>query len=347
MERTDHTFHVTQPVELESGEQLPGFQLRYTTLGRLNEDRSNVVWICHALTGNSDFTSWWGQLVQPGGPFDPEKYFIICANALGGCYGSTGPLSVNPLTQEPYFHDFPVLTNRDVVRAFALLRKHLNLPRIDTIIGGSLGGQHVLEWAIQEPDVFDKIVAIATNAWHSPWGIAFNEAQRMAIEADKTWTTRDERAGLKGLQAARAIGILSYRNYIAFGKTQSEKQINVTQDFRAATYQRYQGEKLARRFNAFTYYRFTQLMDSHHVGRNRESAEAALASIQARALIIGVEGDVLFPVEEQQYLAAHIPGAHLHILHSHYGHDGFLIEFDQLQSVLHTFLVQKKSNVIA
>src|SRR5688572_818097 len=183
MEKTDHTFHYNESFPLEAGERLPGFQLKYTTLGNLNEDRSNVIWVCHALTGNSDFTDWWRELFTSDSPFDPAKYFIICANMLGGCYGSTGPLSINPETGSPYFHTFPDITGRDVVRAFDLLRQSLKIEHIYAIIGGSLGGQHVLEWAIQQPNVFKHIIPIACNALHSPWGIAFNEAQRMAIEA--------------------------------------------------------------------------------------------------------------------------------------------------------------------
>jgi homoserine O-acetyltransferase len=338
MEKTDHTFHYPHPFELESGATLPGFQLRYTVLGRLNEDRSNVIWICHALTGNSDFTDWWRQLVQPGGPFDPEHYLIICANVLGGCYGSTGPLSLNPKTGEPYFHDFPELTNRDVVRAFSLLRQELRFKKIHTLLGGSLGGQHVLSWAILEPDLFERISPIACNAFHSPWGIAFNEAQRMAIAADSSWPERDARAGYQGLQAARAIGILSYRNYEAFGKTQAEKTHPVTRDFRAASYQRYQGEKLSKRFNAITYWRLTRMMDSHQVGFGYESVEAGLQQIKAQTLVIGVASDLLFPVTEQEFLVRNIEHAALQIIHSLYGHDGFLIEFDQLQGIIKKFL---------
>src|SRR4051812_49153867 len=186
MEKDDNTFHYDQPFELEVGSSLPSFQLRYTTLGKLNAERNNVVWICHALTGNSDFTDWWGELFNEGRFFDPKNYFIVCANVLGGCYGSTGPLSLNPKTGKPYYHTFPTITNRDVVRAFDLLRNELKIEKVHTLIGGSLGGQQALEWAIAQPEVFQHVIPIATNASHSPWGIAFNEAQRMAIETDAT-----------------------------------------------------------------------------------------------------------------------------------------------------------------
>ncbi|MBL7858096.1 MAG: homoserine O-acetyltransferase [Cyclobacteriaceae bacterium] len=338
MEKHDHTFHYKEKFELEAGSSLAGFQLRYTTFGKLNSDRSNVVWVCHALTGSSDFTTWWGDLFSESGPFDPRKYFIICANMPGGCYGSTGPLSVDPLTGNPFYHTFPVVTNRDVVRAFDALRQELHFEKIHTLIGGSLGGQQVLEWAIHQPDVFQNIIPIACNASHSPWGIAFNEAQRLAIQADPTWKESEPRAGLEGLKAARAIGMISYRQYETFQLTQSEKHHDKIEGFRAATYQQYQGDKLANRFNAFTYWALSKMMDSHNVGRNRESIESALKKIKASTLIIGIESDLLFPLSEQKYLVEQIPQAELEVIQSNYGHDGFLVEFDRMkESILHHF----------
>jgi len=337
MEKNEHTFHHQKNFELESGESLPGFQLKYATLGKLNADRSNVVWVCHALTGSADFTDWWGSLFNEGRFFDPRQYFIICANALGGCYGSTGHLSLNLKTGKPYYHTFPVLTNRDVVQAFDLLRQSLGIDQVHTLIGGSLGGQQVLEWAVQQPDVFQHIIPIATNAVHSPWGIAFNEAQRMAIEADATWKEDDHRAGVDGLKAARAIGMISYRYYDTYGQTQAEKTDETTDDFRASTYQRYQGQKLANRFNAFTYYGLSKMMDSHNVGRNRGGIVAALKSIKARTLVVGIDSDILFPLSEQKFLAENIPNARLEVMTSLYGHDGFLVEFEQLSGHIKKF----------
>ena len=346
MLKTDHTFHFNDVFELESGENLSSFQLKFTTVGNLNEERTNAVWVCHALTGSADFTDWWAGLFSADGPFDPAKHFIICANILGGCYGSTGPLSSKPDSNGAYYHDFPVLTNRDVVRAFDLLRLELKIKKIHAIIGGSLGGQQVLEWAIMQPQVFEHIIPIACNAFHSPWGIAFNEAQRLAIEADPTWKESDARAGMEGLKAARAIGMISYRHYNTYLETQSEKTIDKIDAFRAATYQRYQGEKLANRFNAYTYWLLSKMMDSHHVGRERTSAEAALNSIQAKALIIGIESDILFPLAEQKFLAEHIPQATLEVITSIYGHDGFLVEFDQLKQIITHYFNRSLSKVL-
>ena len=346
MLKTDHTFHFNDTFELESGETLPSFQLKFTTVGNLNEERTNVVWVCHALTGSSDFTDWWGGLFSADSPFDPAKHFIICANMLGGCYGSTGPLSNKPNSTRPYFHDFPVLTNRDVVRAFDLLRLELKIKEVHAIIGGSLGGQQVLEWAVLQPSLFQHIIPIACNAVFSPWGIAFNEAQRLAIEADQTWKDNDVRAGIEGLKAARAMGMISYRHYNTYTETQSEKGTNKIDDFRAATYQRYQGEKLANRFNAFTYWLFSKMMDSHNVGRNRQGIEPVLKQIKAKALVIGIETDILFPLHEQKYLSQQIPDATLEVLDSKYGHDGFLVEFDQMKKIIKHFLNKNYSKVL-
>lgn len=341
MIKSESIFHHHHNFKLESGSLLPGFQLKYTTLGQLNRERNNVVWVCHALTGSSDFTDWWQGLFETGSPFDPRDYFIICANTLGGCYGSTGPLSINPNTGKNYFHDFPLLTHKDIVRSFDLLRQHLGIEKIHTLMGGSLGGQQVLEWAIQQPDVFRHIIPVACNAQHSPWGIAFNEAQRMAIAADPTWKENEVRAGSNGLKAARAIGMISYRAYETYAETQAEKTNDKLDDFRAASYQQYQGQKLANRFNAFTYWILSKAMDSHNVGRGRESVEAALKSIRAKALVVGIENDILYPLSEQQFLAAKIPNAHLEVIESLHGHDGFLVEFDQFKTVVKNFLKSK------
>lgn len=343
MSKQEHTFHYPQPFELEAGDTLPGFQLHYTTLGTLNSDKSNVIWVCHALTGSSDVTSWWPALFGEGSVFDPANHFIICANMLGGCYGSTGPLSVNPETGAPYYHTFPTITNRDTMRAFNLLRQHLALDTVRVLIGGSLGGQQVLEWAIAQPQVFQHIIPIACNALHSPWGIAFNEAQRMAIAADNTWKEDRADAGLEGLKAARAIGMISYRHYHTFQKTQTDPS-PALDGHRASSYQQYQGKKLADRFNAFTYWTLSKKMDSHHVGRNREGVDQALQKIKAATLVIGIDSDLLFPVEEQQYLAQHIAGARLEVISSLYGHDGFLVEFEALDRIIQQFLATAPNN---
>ena len=332
-----HVFSHSETFSLESGATLPGFQLYYTTYGTLNEARDNVVWVCHALTANARVLDWWPGLFGPDALYNPDDYFIVCANMLGSCYGSTGPLSDNPLTDRPFYHDFPILTNRDIVRSFDLLRQHLDILQIHTLIGGSMGGQQALEWTIMRPGLVQHLIQIASNAQHSPWGIAFNESQRMAIRYDTTWTENTPTAGLNGMRTARAIALLSYRHYRTYATTQQEPSTEKTDGFRAASYQQYQGEKLALRFNAFTYWILSKAMDSHHVGRGRGSIEETLRAVQARCLFIGVDTDVLFPPAEQEFLALYVPRAQHTTIASNYGHDGFLIEVEKLTRTISHF----------
>ncbi|MBF8962785.1 homoserine O-acetyltransferase [Pontibacter sp. FD36] len=335
-------FHYQKQFQLESGALLPGFQLAYTTYGQLNEDQSNVVWVCHALTGSSDFTDWWSELFGEGKLYDPADWFVVCANTLGGCYGSTGPLAVNPETLQPYYHSFPQLTNRDIVRAFDLLRQDLGVAQVHTLLGGSLGGQQALEWAILQPEVFRNLIQVASNARHSAWGIAFNESQRMAIRQDPTWQTSTSQAGIAGLRTARAIAMLSYRHYTCYEASQQEPGNSITDDFRAASYQVYQGEKLAQRFNAYTYWLLSKAMDSHNIGRDRGGVEKALERLRAKTLFVGVDTDLLFPIEEQQQLHRLVPGSRFTQLRSGYGHDGFLVETAQLTQAIREFYETEK-----
>jgi homoserine O-acetyltransferase len=338
------------PFSLESGRTLPGFHLAYTTYGVLNEKKDNVVWVFHALTANSDPKEWWQGLVGESRFFNPGKYFIVCVNMPGSYYGSINPLDIDIQTGEPYYHNFPLFTTRDMIRAYKRLKQFLDIDKIHIGIGGSMGGQQLLEWAINEPELFEYIIPIATNAQHSPWGIAFNASQRWCIENDPTWKNKNNNAGIDGLKIARSIALISYRNYNTYndaqhGITDNTKNETVEhQLFKAETYQHYQGEKLAKRFNAFSYYFLSKSMDSHNIGRGRISTIAALQSIKAKALVIGIKTDILFPSSEQQFLAAHIPGAELYIINSYYGHDGFLLEFVQIQQLIQDFLSRKDAS---
>ncbi|MBX2943728.1 MAG: homoserine O-acetyltransferase [Cyclobacteriaceae bacterium] len=336
----DYLYQHNEHFNLESGSALPGFQLKYTTLGKLNSEQSNVVWVCHALTGDSSFNNWWGDLFTEEGPFSHREYFIVCANVLGGCYGSTGPLSVNPQTSEPYYHDFPIITNHDIVKAFDFLRVHLGIKQVHTLIGASLGGQQVLTWAIYKPEIFEHIILIACNAKHSPWGIAINEAQRMAIAADSSWESKEPSAGLDGLKAARAMSMPTFRSFEAF-ESQSDTENQKLERYNAASYQRYQGEKLANRFNAFSYWVLTKTMDNHNVGREFDNIREALNSIQSKALVIGIDSDLLFPVAEQEFIYENIQNAQFEIIQSKYGHDAFLIEINKLKSIIQFFIKSK------
>ena len=327
-----HSFRYAQEFDLELGGKLPGFELSYSTLGHLNKEKDNVIWVCHALTANADFSDWWSGLVES--IFDPSTYYIICANMLGGCYGSTGPLSNNPEDGKPYYHDFPSLTNRDIVRSFDLLRSHLDIKGIHTIMGGSMGGQQALEWSIQSPELVSNLILVGTNAVHSPWGVAFNESQRMAIATDPSWKDHSEEAGMEGMKAARAVALLSYRNYQCYLNTQREETDEITDNFKASSYQQYQGLKLYNRFNAYTYWYLSKAMDSHNVGRGRNGLPAALSKVKAKATIIGIRSDVLFPLEEQRFLAMNIRDSAYHEIESDYGHDGFLLELDKLSNII-------------
>ncbi len=332
---------VREKFELESGAVLSSLDIAYHTYGKLNKAGDNVIWVCHALTANSDVVDWWPGLVGKGDVIDTNKYFVVCANILGSCYGTTGPQSTNPETGTPYGKDFPLITIRDMVKAHVLLRKHLKIDKIKLAIGGSLGGQQVLEWAVIEPGLFEQICVLATNAQHSPWGIAFNEAQRMALEADPTLYDDHQDAGNAGLAAARAVAMLSYRSYMTYQNTQAEEDDRKWEGFLASSYQRHQGKKLVARFNVLSYLWLSRAMDSHNLGRDRDSIAEALHSIAARTLVIGVRTDVLFPIEEQSLLTTYIPRSRLEIIDSLYGHDGFLVETETIGALLKPFLAGK------
>jgi len=309
----------------ETGITLPSLSLHYCMEGEFIPGQSKVAWVCHALTASADCVSWWPELIGAGKAINPEEYFIICVNIPSSCYGSTGPLSVNPDTEEKYYETFPFFTIRDMVRSFIELRKHLGIETIDLLIGGSMGGYQCLEWAIMEPEVVKHLVLVATGAKESAWGIAIHTAQRLAIEADSSFGTDYDLAGAKGLKAARAIGMLTYRNYEAFVLTQSDTEHKID-GFKAASYIDYQGDKLVNRFNAYTYWLLTKSMDSHNVARDRGEMDEVLSRVKAKTLVIGISTDFLCPVAEQKILAQHIPGAKFVEIQSPFGHDGFLVE---------------------
>jgi homoserine O-acetyltransferase len=333
----NHFFTYRQSLKLENGQTLPAVDVVYHTYGTLNADKSNVIWFCHALTANSDVADWWDSLVGAGKTYDPAKYFIVCANIIGSCYGSSGPLSINPETKTPYYSNFPQVTIRDMVQVHIILRKHLGIEKINTLIGGSMGGYQVLEWVLTEPTIIDKIVLVATSPQESAWGIAIHTAQRLAIETDNTWKELHQQAGSQGLKAARAIGMLTYRNYDAFVKTQTDDEHKLD-NFKASSYINYQGEKLVKRFNAYSYWILTKTMDSHNIARNRGKIEDVLKSIQTKTVIIGISSDHLCPVPEQKFMAKHIPNSTFVEIDSPYGHDGFLIEGKLIGEATNSFL---------
>ena len=326
-----------QSFETETGATLPALEIAYNTWGELNSEADNVIWVCHALTANSDVESWWPGMVGKGLLFDTDKYFIVCANVLGSCYGTTGPASINPLTGRQWLKDFPLITIRDLVKVHEILRKHLNIKSIHSVIGASIGGFQSLEYTIMFPEIVKRLVFVASSTNQSPWAIAFSESQRMALEADNSFMDNNPEGGKKGLKAARSIALLSYRNPAAYNKTQAEADDEKISSFRASSYQSYQGDKLVRRFNPYSYYCLVCLSDTNNVGRGRGGRIKALNTVRAKTLAIGITSDILFPVEEQKYVAENIPGAEYVEIDSFYGHDGFLIESELVTRAVRNF----------
>lgn len=325
------------PFELETGHTLPELRIAYQTYGTPAADGGNTVWVCHALTANSDVADWWPHTVEEGRFLDPARHFVVCANILGSHYGTTGPLHVNPATGSPYYSDFPPFTIRDIVRAHILLADALGIGRIDTLVGSSVGGFQAVEWAVTQPGRIAKLVLIATAAKASPWSIAIDQTQRMAIRADATFGLPRADAGMAGMAAARAIGLLTYRGSRGYNLTQQDCEEFPTQH-RASTYQQYQGEKLCRRYNAYSYYAILDAFDTHDAGRGRGGVARALGRITARTMVVGITTDLIFTPAEMRELHAMIPGSVYREIDSPFGHDGFLVEHVQLNDILYPFI---------
>lgn len=329
-----------EPFELENGEKIEDFTVAYHTYGKLNSKGDNCVWVCHALTADSEVAEWWPNTVVKDGFLDPEKYFIVCANILGSCYGTTGPLSINKATGKPWYDKFPRYTVRDVVKAHRLLADKLGISRIFSLIGSSVGGFQAVEWAVMEPERFDSVVLIATEAKASPWAIAIDETQRMSILSDQTYGEPRADAAQKGLAAARAIGLLSYRGPWGYNKTQQNHPTEngeLPSVHRACTYQRYQGEKLVRRFNAYSYVSILDMFDTHDVGRGRGGVDKALRKMTMPVLTVGITTDIIFTPEEMKELDKKLPDSRYEEIASEFGHDGFLVEHESLNKIVNKF----------
>lgn len=332
-------YRYQQPFTTEGGYTFPSLDIAYDTYGTMNADKSNIIWVCHALTANSDVADWWPHTVEEGRFLDPERYFVICANFLGSHYGTTGPLSVNPQTGEPWYGDFPLVTVRDMVRVHQLLAEHLGIERVKLLIGSSIGGFQCLEWSVMQPNFAEKAAFIATTPRTNAWASGFNESQRMAIECDPTYGERSAEAGLNGMSVARSIALLSYRGGMAYNISQEDAEPNnVSFERRVLTYQRYQGEKLRRRFNAYSYYRLSQAVDSHNLGRGRGSVEEALSQIKAKSLVVAITSDILFTPADHDVLVENIPNVEFHTIDSVFGHDGFLVEHERLNRIITDFM---------
>jgi len=325
-----HVFTYSKPFRLEAGGELDGLTICYHTSCEQREGKP-VVWICHALTANSNPEEWWDTLVGKGLLFDTDKYYIVCANILGSCYGTTGPTTY----PKAPLGNFPLVTIRDLTHAHELLRENLGIEQIDFLVGGSNGGFQSVEWACGYPHRIKNLCLIATSAIVSPWCTATLEAQRMAIKADPTFgASKDAKGGLAGLSAARSMALTTYRNYEGYCRTQSESNPDFLIANRAVTYQQYQGQKLCSRFDAYSYYTLTLGVDTHNVGRKRGGVDKALAGITAKTLCIAIDSDILFPVTESRRMAAAIPGATLEVITSDFGHDGFLLEHEQISKCI-------------
>lgn len=324
---------IRRTLALEAGGMLNGASLVFHTSA---VRRGRVIWICHALTANSNPEDWWPEMVGPGRTIDPERDFVVCVNMLGSAYGSESPACENPETGRPWLLDFPRITVRDSVQAFIEVRKHLGIDHIDLLIGASNGGFNAVEWAITEPDVIRRCVLLCTAPRISPFLGATLEAQRMALEADPTFReAKDIHGGAAGLRCARAQALISYRCFEGYKLTQSEEDPDTLFAGRVASYERYQGEKLLRRgFDAYCYYTQCNAIDSHNVGRGRGGVEAALRRIKARTTVVAVDTDLIFPPSEGREWSRCIPGCEFIEISSHFGHDGFLLETTKLSAIL-------------
>jgi homoserine O-acetyltransferase len=344
-------FDHTRPFHLESGGHLMEVTAAYETYGDLSPDGSNAILLCHALTGNAHaggFSSddpksagWWEPMIGPGRGFDTDRYFVICSNILGSCYGTTGPSSPDPATGDPYGMRFPQMNVRDMVRVQKALLDRLGVKRLVTVCGGSLGGMQALEWALMYPEIVGSLIPIGTAVRHSPWCIGLNDIGRQAIMNDPSW-----RGGSyhpfgqpeRGLSLARQVAMITYRSDLSFARRFGRERRERDGAFQVESYLRYQGEKLVQRFDANSYLYITRAMDLHDIGRARGDTAEVLGRLRLPVMCIGISSDILYPVHEQRAIAAGIPGAVYREIVSDDGHDAFLIEYGQMTAFIREFL---------
>ena len=326
--------------EFEAGGHLDSMDLLYFSSDRDYKKGEKVVWVCHALTGNANPEDWWAGMVGPGKLFDPDEVYVVCVSMLCSAYGLCGPATVNPATGKPYLLDFPRTTVRDIVNSQNLVREHLGIEQIDIMLGPSIGGFQTTEWVVMYPDVVKNAVILATSVRALPYLTAFNESQRMAMRADPTFfEAKDIHGGADGLKCARSIALISYRTSMGYNTTQAETDDDVIFADRAASYQRYQGEKLVRRdFDAYSYWYLSYALDSMNVGRGRGGVQKALSTVKAFCKVICISTDQIFPPEPLHEAAEAIPDSTYDEIESIFGHDGFLIENDRLITLLKPLL---------
>jgi homoserine O-acetyltransferase len=354
---------VNRPLRLESGAALDGLEVAYRTYGRLNAERSNAILICHALTGDQHVASthpltgkpgWWNMSVGPGLPIDPDRHFIICSNVVGGCLGSTGPSSRNPATGESYGLSFPVITIADMVRAQAMLLDHLGVDTLLAVVGGSMGGMQVLQWAADYPERLFSAVCIASAARHSAQNIAFHEVGRQAIMADPEWAggaylglgKRPE----KGLAVARMAAHITYLSEAAlqrkFGRELQRDGLSwgFDADFQVESYLRHQGARFVERFDANSYLYITRAMDYFDLAASKggQLAEVFRPARDVRFCVLSFTSDWLYPTVESREIvrALNASGARASFveIESDKGHDAFLLDEPVMRSALAGFM---------
>lgn len=352
------------PLKLASGRELSGARIAYETWGQLNDDKSNAVLVLHALTGDSHAAGpaskshptegWWNEVIGSGLAIDTDKWFVVVPNILGGCQGSTGPASLDRQGRE-YGSRFPYLTIRDQVAAQKAFSEVIGIDHWFAVIGGSMGGMHVLEWAIEHPQAMSNIAVIAAPPISTADQIALNSVQLEAIKTDPNFNKGnyyDAKAGFgphRGLALARRMALLNYRSPSElnerFGRTWQSEKVNplgAGGRWAVESYLDFHGNKFTRRFDANSYITLVEAMNSHDIGRDRGSVEKALGSIRARALVAGIDSDRLFPIAGQELIAKHIGsklvGGELRVIESEFGHDGFLIEYEKVGSLLRELL---------
>lgn len=346
---------------LDSGVKLGPITIAYETYGQLNEDRSNVILILHALSGDAHAAGWhkgarkpgwWDIMIGPGKAFDTDRYFVICSNVIGGCKGSTGPSSINPKTGKPYGLDFPVITIGDMVRAQKKLLNYLGIDSLLSVCGGSMGGMQVLQWAVDYPDMVRSAIPIATTSRLSAQGIAFNEVGRQAIMADPNWNNGDyygKRPPDAGLAVARMIGHITYLSdegmHAKFGRRLRDKEkygFDFSTDFEVESYLRHQGESFIQRFDANSYLYITKAQDYFDLTNGTGSLVEAFRGVKARFLVISFSSDWLFPSYQSREIvkALRLNGVDVSYceISSTYGHDAFLLEAEQQTKLIKNFL---------
>jgi len=328
---------------LENGAGLDAVDIGYQTWGRIENARERAILICHALTGSADVDAWWPGIIGTGKAFDPAHDFIVCANILGSCYGTTGPASVKPGGTERYRADFPRISVRDMVNLQCVLLDELGVRRLELVTGPSLGGMQALEWAASYPERVGSIVPIGVGGRHSAWCIGISEAQRAAIAADPDFNDgyySDDRPPRRGLAAARMMAVCTYRSWDSF-EARFGRELREDGGYEVQGYLRHQGRKINDRFDANTYITLTHAMHTHDLARGRGTYPDVLASISQPALVVSVSSDTLYPPPEQALLAQCLPAARYVTLQSAHGHDGFLIETAALGDLIADFRVSR------